>query len=215
LTHRLAEGSGGLVRPTHIESHGGGIGFCGRASVPSAGVDGADRRSAFATVCSDDRAFTAWYESALPRVYGFVYMRTGDGLLSEDITAQAFPEAIRARRSFDGRSDPVTWVCTIARNRLIDHFRTAAREQARHLRLIVTDLQEADRPWDQLDERDAVLSVLATVPSLERAALILRYLDGYSVRETARLIGRSEPATESLLMRARDRVRSAYPGGIP
>jgi RNA polymerase sigma-70 factor, ECF subfamily len=175
----------------------------------------ADTQGSFAALCSDDRALSAWYETALPRVYGFVYTRSGDGPLAEDITAQAFLEAIRARRSFDGRSDPVTWICSIARNRLIDHYRSAARDQARHLRLIVTDLQAADqRPWDRLDERDAVLSVLATLPPLERVALTLRYLDGYSVRETARLIGRSEPATESLLTRARNRVRSAYPGGI-
>ena len=48
---------------------------------------------------------------------------------------------------------------------------------------------------------------------LNQPALILRYLDGYSVRETARLIGRTERATESLLMRARDRIRAAFPGG--
>jgi RNA polymerase sigma-70 factor (ECF subfamily) len=169
----------------------------------------------FAALCADDRAFTAWYETALPRVYGFVYTRAGgDSTLAEDVTAQAFLEAIRARRSFDGRSDPVTWICSIARNRMIDHYRAEARDQARHLRLIVTDLSASEEaPWDQLDDRDAALSSLAALPPLERTALILRYLDGYSVRETAHLIGRSEPATESLLMRARDRVRAAFPGG--
>jgi RNA polymerase sigma-70 factor (ECF subfamily) len=172
--------------------------------------------AAFAALCSDDRAFSAWYEGALPRVYGFVYARAGgDATLAEDITAQAFLEAIRGRRSFDGRSDPVTWICSIARNRLVDHHRTAALEQAGHLRLMVTYLNAADdRPWRWLDERDAVLSMLGTLQPMERTALTLRYLDGYAVRDVARLIGRSEPATESLLMRARDRIRRAYPGGI-
>jgi RNA polymerase sigma-70 factor (ECF subfamily) len=172
--------------------------------------------SGFAALCSDDGAFTAWYETALPRVYGFVYGRAGgDEALAEEVTAQAFTEAIRARRSFDGRSDPVTWICSIARNRLIDHHRAAARDQARHLRLVVTDIHAADeQPWQSLDDRDAVLSLLASLPPMERTAMTLHYLDGYTVRETARLIGRSEPATESLLTRARDRARSAYPGGL-
>src|SRR5919198_1762712 len=179
-----------------------------------AGVAGAERAT-FAALCADDRAFTAWYETALPRVYGFVHTRTGgDSTLAEDITAQAFLEAVRARTSFRGRSDPITWICSIARNRLIDHYRSEARDNARHLRLIVTDLAIADdASWDQLDDRDAVLSSLAALPPIERVALVLRYLDGYSVRETARLIGRSEPATESLLVRARGRVRAAFPGG--
>jgi RNA polymerase sigma-70 factor (ECF subfamily) len=169
----------------------------------------------FAALCADERAFAEWYEAALPRVYGFVYARTGgDSTLTEDITAQAFLEAVRARRSFAGRSDPVTWICSIARNRLIDHYRTETRAQARHLRLIVSDISAAEcAALDDVDDRDAVLSSLAALPPIERTALILRYLDGYSVRETARLIGRTEPATESLLMRARDRVRAAFPGG--
>jgi RNA polymerase sigma-70 factor (ECF subfamily) len=174
-----------------------------------------DHGASFAELCADERAFTAWYEGALPRIYGFVHGRAGgDHALTEDITALAFAEAIRARRSFDGRSDPVTWICSIARNRLLDHYRRAAREQVRHLRLVVTDLNANDsREWDRVDHQEAVLSALATLPPLERSALMLRYLDDYSVRETARLIGRSEAATESLLSRARERVRAAFPGG--
>jgi hypothetical protein len=107
---------------------------------------------------------------ALPRVYGFVHARTGgDGTLAEDVTAQAFLEAIRARHGFDDRSDAVTWICSIARDRLIDHYRGAERDRARHLRLIVTDLNARERSaWERLDDRDAVLSVLATLPPIER-----------------------------------------------
>lgn len=172
---------------------------------------------AFAEICADDHAFTDWYATALPRVYGFVYARTGgDSILAEDITAQAFLEAVRARGSFSGRSDPITWICSIARNRLIDHYRSEARDSARHLRLVVTEAGlDEQASWDRLEDRDAVLSSLAGLPPIERTALMLRYLDGYSVRETARLIGRSEPATESLLGRARERVRAAFPGGLP
>ena len=174
-----------------------------------------DEGASFAGLCADERAFSVWYERALPRVYGFVHGRAGRDIdLAEEITAQAFTEAIRARHSFDGRSDPVTWICSIARNRLLDHYRRAARDQIRHLRLIVTDLSANDaREWDRVDQRDDVLSALSTLPPLERNALMLRYVDGYSVRETSQLIGRSEAATESLLARARDRVRAAFPGG--
>jgi RNA polymerase sigma-70 factor (ECF subfamily) len=171
---------------------------------------------AFVALCASEREFGAWYELALPRVYGFIVARAGGDIpLAEEITAQAFMEAIRARRSFDGRSDPVTWICSIARNRLLDHYRREAREQARHLRLIVTDLNAGETTeWDRHEQRDAVLAALATLSPLGRSALILRYLDGYSVRETARLIGRTEAATESLLSRARERVRVAFPGGL-
>ena len=44
-----------------------------------------------------------------------------------------------------------------------------------------------------------------------RAALVLHYMDRLSVREVARLIGKSEAATASLLARGRDGFREAYP----
>jgi RNA polymerase sigma-70 factor (ECF subfamily) len=166
-------------------------------------------------LCTDEAAFTAWYEQALPRVYGFVYGRCGgDSTMAEDVTAQAFLEAVRARNSFDGRSDPVTWVCSIARNRLIDRYRQRSRERMRHMQLVVGELAAgASSGIEHVEDRDVVLSVLASLPHAERIALTLRYLDGYSVRETASFIGRTEAATESLLTRARERVRAAFPGG--
>jgi RNA polymerase sigma-70 factor (ECF subfamily) len=181
-----------------------------------AGAAATERASDFRALCTDDLAFTDWYRAALPRVYGYVYARTGtDAELAEDITALAFLEAIRSRASFDGRSDPVTWICAIARNRLVDHYRAAARERGRHLRLVVGDLTDVSQtPFDRLDDRDRVLGALAALPAMERSALTLRYLDGYSVRDTAQLIGRSESATESLLVRARERVRGMLHGGL-
>ena len=169
----------------------------------------------FAALCADEQAFDAWYSAALPVVYGFVHGRTGgDALLAEEVTAEAFFEAVRARNSFAGRSDPVTWICSIARNRLIDHYRASAREERRHLRLVEADSKnDDDASWSRLDDRDVVLASLASLRPVERTALLLRYLDGYSVRETARLIGRSEAATQSLLMRAREHVRAEVAGG--
>jgi RNA polymerase sigma-70 factor, ECF subfamily len=170
----------------------------------------------FAELCADETAFAAWYESALPRVFGFVYGRTGGDMpLTEDITAQAFLEGVRARRSFDGRSDPVTWICAIARNRLIDHYRGEARERLRRLRLVDDAASTGvSGQLDEVEQRDTVLTVLSTLPDTERMALTLRYLDGLSVPETAEKLGRSIPATESLLSRARERVRRVFPGGV-
>jgi RNA polymerase sigma-70 factor (ECF subfamily) len=174
-----------------------------------------DGRQSFAELCDDESAFAQWYAGALPRVFGFVHGRTGgDVALAEEIVAQAFLEAVRARRSFHERSDPVTWICAIARNRLVDHYRREARRQTSHLRVVVTDISSPDSSLDRLEERADVVAALAELPALERTVLTMRYLDGYSVREIGHQIGRTERATDSLLLRARDRIRRAHPGGI-
>ncbi len=58
------------------------------------------------------------------------------------------------------------------------------------------------------DER--AVEVLAQLPAAQRAALVLRHLDGLSVPEVARTLERSVEAVESLLARGRVSFRRAY-----
>ena len=172
-----------------------------------------DRREELARVFADPVAFRRWYDDAVVRVYRYLYGRCGgDSDLAEDITQQTFVQAVRHRQSYDGRADPVTWLCSIARNRLVDHYREIDRQQRRHLRLVVREIPVAGAGTPaSVDDREAVISALRDLPALQRAALVLRFVDGLSVREVADALGRSEDATESLIRRAKDAFRAAYP----
>lgn len=166
-----------------------------------------------AGIVRDDARFRDWYDVTLPRVYRYLIARCGgDVTLAEELTQQTFVEAIRQRDRFDGRSDIVTWMCAIGRNKLVDHYRRNGRDLRRQERLILDHLQATDAPWRAADTRDAVEAAMEQLPSDQRIALLFRYLDGLSVREVARAIGRSEKATESLLARGRESFRRAYGG---
>jgi RNA polymerase sigma-70 factor (ECF subfamily) len=171
-----------------------------------------EAREALAAVFSSERTFDAWYERALPRVYGYVFSRCGhDADVAEEITQLAFVAAVRARSTFDGRSDPVTWVCGIARHKLADHFRRLDSEERARLRL-VEGMEEPQAPdgSNATDERRAIAEALASLPAMYRAVLMFTVLDGLTVRQAAELLGRSESATESLLHRARTSFKRAY-----
>jgi RNA polymerase sigma-70 factor, ECF subfamily len=169
----------------------------------------AERAGSFVALCADGPAFRAWYDAALPRVFGYVHGRVNaDTALAEEITQQAFISAIDARHRFDGRADPVTWICAIARNALLDHYRRLAREERLRLRVVVGEIRDPAKEWEQRDERAEVVAALRSLTTDQRAAVLLRYADGLPVREVARLIERSEPATESLLSRSRERLRA-------
>jgi RNA polymerase sigma-70 factor (ECF subfamily) len=160
----------------------------------------------FVAIGADEGSFRAWYDAALPRVYGYVFARTGgDHGLAEDLTQQAFVRAIRARTSYDGRAPIIGWICGIARNLLTDHHRRLAREERSRFRVVVREI-EADAA-ERVAQREAILATLHRLPALQRAALVLRYLDGMSVRQVATAIGKSEKATESLLSRGRESFR--------
>lgn len=148
-------------------------------------------------------------------MYGYLHGRCGgDTDLAEELTQQTFIQAIRHWRTFDGRSDSITWLCAIARNKLTDHHRQLDRQERRRLRLIVREIQMSDGVANQpIEDREEVLAALRCLPPLQRVALVLRFVDGLSVHEVADALGRSEDATESMLRRAKERFRSIYAEG--
>ena len=94
-----------------------------------------ERSAKLAAVFASEDDFRAFYERALPRVFGYVFNRCGgDRSVAEELTQQTFSEAIRQRNAFDGKADPLTWLTAIARHKLFDHFRRLDREAGRSLR---------------------------------------------------------------------------------
>ena len=176
-------------------------------------VTAEDRKHRLAETFGDAVAFRAWYDDAVQRVYGYLYGRCGGDIeVAEEITQQTFLQAVRHWQDFDGRSDPVTWLCSIARNRLTDHYRDQDRQRRRHLRLVVREIESATPAPDRaVGDRDAMVRALRQLPDIERTALVLRYVDDLSVREVAALLGRSVDGTDALLRRAKERFRTVYP----
>ena len=64
-----------------------------------------------------------------------------------------------------------------------------------------------------VEAHDRAVAALAAVPASQRAALVLRHFDGYSVPEVAAMLGKSVEAVESLLARGRATFRVAYTEG--
>jgi RNA polymerase sigma-70 factor (ECF subfamily) len=170
-----------------------------------------DRPASFRAMLDDEIAFDAWYRDALPRVYAYLYSRCGaDAGLAEDLTQQAFVEAVRHPDGWNGRADLVTWIVAIGRNKLVDHFRRVGRDEQRRSELVERAELSAGASFTGTDiDIERALDLL---PADQRLALVLRAADGLPVREVANILGRSEDATESLIRRARVAFRRAYDG---
>jgi RNA polymerase sigma-70 factor (ECF subfamily) len=153
------------------------------------------RAGELSAIFATEATFRAFYERALPRIYGYLFHRCGgDRSVAEELTQQAFSDAVRQRNTFDGRADPLTWLTAIARHKLADHYRRLDREEHRRLRLVVKEIA-ADREghaWRRTDEREAIVRALGTLPALQRAVLVLHYADGLSVRDISRELAKSE-----------------------
>ena len=164
-------------------------------------------------VTDQRRALLALYDEALPQVFGYLASRCGSASVAEDLTSETFLAAVDAIRGDRVPDLTVAWLIGVARHKLVDHWRRKERED-RSLRAV--DPDPAGRAVDDWDVRLDALTAHRALDRLgghHRSALTLRYLDGLPVREVARCLGRTEGATEVLLVRAKAAFRDHYEHG--
>jgi RNA polymerase sigma-70 factor (ECF subfamily) len=149
----------------------------------------------------------ALYDRALPEVYGYLMSRCGNTVLAEDLTSEAFMAAVDAVRRDAVAQLSVAWLVGVARHKLVDHWRARSREERK---LALVDEPEVIDDWDVRLDAVRARAVLEDLGPHHRTALTLRYLDGLPVADVASHLGRSEHATEALLVRARGAFRRAY-----
>ena len=150
------------------------------------------------------------YDEAVADVYGYLYRRCSSAALAEDLTSETFLAAAAAvARGRAPSPFTVGWLIAVARNKLVDHWRRAEREQ-RVLNLVGVDGPPDDDRWDVVLDGAVAHDALGRLGPQHRSALTLRYLDGLTVPETAHCLQRSVGATEVLLVRARRAFRHAY-----
>jgi RNA polymerase sigma-70 factor (ECF subfamily) len=152
------------------------------------------------------------YDRALPEVHGYLLSRCRDSQIAEDLTADTFLAAVHAVKRGTVPDLTVAWLITVARNKLVDHWRRQEREE-RKLRLVHNEGDDVTDDWDAHVDASVAHEILHGLGAHHRSALSLRYLDGLPVPEVAEALGRTVHATEALLVRARSAFRRAYESG--
>jgi len=159
-------------------------------------------------------AFRAFYEEALPRVYGYFIHRCGGSVqMAEDLTQETFLAAVAELKKGKLVRAPIAWIYGIARHKLVDNYRRQERlERELDLAARPDEVEDDLVVPDEDEARERATAALASVAASQRAALVLCYIDGFSVRETAGILGKGEEAVESLLSRGRASFKRAYAG---
>ncbi len=151
-------------------------------------------------------AFGRLYDQYSDTVYRYIYYRVGGKATAEDLTSETFLRALRRISTFtwQGR-DFGAWLVTIARNLVADHFKSS------RFRLEVTTGEMLDANEVARSPEDSVLESLSNAALLQavrrlnpqqQECVTLRFLQGLSVAETARVMGKNEGAIKTLQYRA-------------
>jgi len=167
----------------------------------------------------DAEAFGELYDRYVTVVYRYVLHRVADRALAEDVTSETFVRALRRidSLSFQGR-DVGAWLVTIARNIVLDHVKSSRYR----LEVTTADMLDADRatagPEDAVVAHLTNTQLLACVQQLgseQQECIVLRFLHGLSVAETAAVMGKKEGAIKALQHRAVRRLAALLPDGFP
>src|SRR5258706_6939012 len=84
------------------------------------------------------------YERALPQIYGYLSSRTSSATVAEDLTSETFLAAADAVNRNSVPDLTAAWLITVARNKLVDHWRREEREERRKFQLLESPVDEAD-----------------------------------------------------------------------
>jgi RNA polymerase sigma-70 factor (ECF subfamily) len=154
----------------------------------------------------DGEAFGRLYDRYADTVYRFIYFRVNDRGLAEDFTSETFLRALRriGTISYQGR-DIGAWFVTIARNIVLDHLKSArhrletttadtieGRDYAPSTEAAVLDTLQSER----------LMQAVGQLGDEQRECVMLRFVHGMSVSETAQIMGKNDGAIKALQHRA-------------
>ena len=166
----------------------------------------------------DKDAFGLLFDHYHPSVYRFLYYRTRSQTLAEDLASETFFRALRSMNSFRWQGkDFGAWLMTIARNLTTDHFKAGRTrlEQATEDMGVHDDATEGPESavLDALTN-EALLGALKELPKEQQECLIMRFLQGLSIAETAQILGRSDGAVKQLQLRGVRNLAKLLPEGM-
>jgi RNA polymerase sigma-70 factor (ECF subfamily) len=170
----------------------------------------------------DPSAFGEIYDRYNETVYRYIYFRVNNAQLAEDLASETFLRALRRISSFSWQGRAFgAWLVTIARNLVVDHFKSGRyRLEIVKPDVLGTDSPETDpttSPETAALEKLTNATLLTAVKKLnpdQQECIVLRFLQGFTVAETARTMGKNEGAVKALQYRAVRTLARLLPDGF-
>lgn len=142
--------------------------------------------------------FENFYKKYHQDLFQFIFYMTRDPTLTEDLVQEVYIRVMRSYHSFRGDSSEKTWLFSIARNVTIDFFRSQKRKRKTIMQFFDFDKQRDYLPDKkplpeevviENDEMEHVYYCLKKCTVDQRSVLILRFIQSFSIKETADILG--------------------------
>lgn len=158
--------------------------------------------------------FKKIYETNFNSVYSFVFLRlAANKEATEDIVQETFISAMKGLINYKGTSSHKTWLCGIAKNKILNYYRNNIRKEdfayAEELDY-VKDNQDIEFMIINLETRKIILETLNNLKSIYKYVLILKYMDDYSVNEIATCLCKTPKSIDGILQRSKNSFKKEF-----
>jgi RNA polymerase sigma-70 factor (ECF subfamily) len=151
----------------------------------------------------DSETFGLLYDHYFDAIYRFIYYKVFSREIAEDLTSDTFFKALSQLRSYHpGRGRFNSWLYQIARNTVVDYYRTKKENVSID---DIFDIGHNERTPEQLDTLASLARVeeyLQKLPARQREIITLRLWEGKSFDEIATLLGGTEASMKMAFSRS-------------
>ncbi len=164
---------------------------------------------------TDDRAFEILYDFYFSKIYFFVFKRTGQKEVTEDIVSATFMKVFTGLKTFEARHDNsfAAWVYQIANNKLTDYYRSQGRHPVVNLENIAEPEDINQNPQEDLIRnlnKAVVTNVLASLSDTDQKILQLKFFAELDNIEMAQVLNTKPNNVGVCLFRALKRFQKIY-----
>ena len=156
------------------------------------------------TAEQQEKIYTAFYG----KVMGYLCARINRRAEAEDLASDVFEKVFTRFDQYDGSKSSVsTWIFTITRNTLIDHYRRT--KPTEELDENLSDQSEIDEDLLRSESLEELAAALWRMPQELRDLIVLRYYDNRPLTEVAEMMGLSYGAVKLRHQKALGMLRRA------
>lgn len=161
-------------------------------------------------------AFAGLYEQYLPKVFRYISYRVANIHTAEDLTSVVFEKALTRFASYSSEKAAFsTWIFSIARNTVIDHYRMSHKEQTLQLDNLPDPASDKPSPEEEAvraEELQKLHSCLAQLPQQEQEIISLKFGGEMNNRQIAVMLGLGESNVGTIIYRAVRKLRDSFKG---